>query len=845
MVMNVMVLLVERPSGLLSEQPPLWDLTSTQLVPTASMGMNILFTERPSELPSEQKDAHTTTKDNSSTPASEAQCPQNHPSIPISVTFPRCLPDLPRKQLARRGPHLVYPRPDRMLRPKVLRLTKATASGSSLPKTLPISVNGLTSSIHPTTSAIYSSAPSAPGPRRVTMYPIHQSMRSEVPTRYIRDRIERFTPSMYQVLRLTKATASGSSLPKTLPISVHGLTSPTLPTTSAIYSSAPSAPEPRRVTMYPIHQFMRCSMVPQLALGSLKYSSGCSQSGLTAPHTMTGPTYRRYENQTGVVSLRFKSSHIEWSGRGQKNMPSQKKLSLPSGEIDTRTPQQKAADTRKANKAAEERKARELQDSLTPRRAKQAAIQAWQPVTGQKRKCSRKEGSNAGSDLDAKRTKTKKTEERFLAPIMEGSDDDFTVASKSKPSPEPTRSQQDTKSICESEEDVFVRPPARKVPDGVYEYTNTLPMVGTDHTDVLMTKGVKRGARVGHKSPQRRIVDDSSSSDQESQSHAGDSPSRLSHMEDVCDSELDVGDGELIDVDDDNDLDGKDASALGDLFRAEQPSWASSKGAAALFDNDDDVIGIGDAAPAKAQHQSHQNASMLFSDSDLDKTPQPKQGPATCKPVGSLPPQGRPRQASEPKPQWDEPKHRIKDEQTDKPIPPASKQWPLEACVVYPTSGDIKLTDQHSDLARVIRGAMQALTKYALWTNAYPPIESHTKLTQQWLYAAAKERKAKIIKMRVKEDTRFVRSLQDLIFARIGTLRSSLKDSAVKAVTGGYGLNGNDYQKVAKHVEGWLTDDNYIFPQRDNIIYNDGAAGKDARLWQPIPPPGNHLYPSR
>ncbi|KAI0245107.1 hypothetical protein BJV78DRAFT_1289073 [Lactifluus subvellereus] len=500
---------------------------------------------------------------------------------------------------------------------QVLRLTKATASGSSLPKTLPISVNGLTSPICPNTSAVYSSAPSAPGPRRVTMYPIHQSMRYRGP--------HSVYPRPERTLRpkLTKATASGSSLPKTLPISVHGLTSPTLPTTSAIYSSAPSAPEPRRVTMYPIHQFMRCT---------------------------------------------------------------------------------------------------------------------WQPVTGQKRKHSRKEGSNAGSDLDAKHAKTKKTEgqdktqpettegetndgQRFLAPIMEGSDDDFTVASKSKPY---------------------------------------------------------------------------------------------------------AGDGELIDVDDDNDLDGKDASALRDLFRAEWPSWASSKGAAALFDNDDDIIGIGNAAPAKAQHQSHQNASMLFSDSDLDKTPQPKQGPATCKPVGSLPPQGRPRQASEPvrscrqqahdfkKPQWDEPKHWIKDEQTDKPIPPASKQWPPEACVVYPTSGDIKLTDQHSDLTRVIRGAMQALTKYALWMNAYPPIESRTKLTRQWLYAAAKERKAKIIKMRVKEDTRFIRSLQDLIFAHIGTLRSSLKDSAVKAVTGGYGLNGNDYQKVAKRMEGWLMDDNYIFLQHDN-----------------------------
>lgn len=73
---------------------------------------------------------------------------------------------------------------------------------------------------------------------------------------------------MYQVLRLTKATASGSSLPKTLAISVDGLTSSTLPThMAAVYSSAPSASEPRRVTMYPIHQSilsLYCANLPVL-----------------------------------------------------------------------------------------------------------------------------------------------------------------------------------------------------------------------------------------------------------------------------------------------------------------------------------------------------------------------------------------------------------------------------------------------------------------------------------------------------------------------------------------------------------------------------------------------------
>ncbi|KAF8500244.1 hypothetical protein F5888DRAFT_1680424 [Russula emetica] len=143
------------------------------------------------------------------TPASEGQnpqspsLPQSHVSIPIDVTFPRRLPELPRKQIS----------------PEVL------ASLGYTP---------------------------------------------EVPSQYIRDQMERLGPIMYQALRSTKATVSGSTLPETVVINLDGQTSTSMPPThmAAIYSSAPSGPEPRRVMMYPIHQSilsLYCANLPVLA----------------------------------------------------------------------------------------------------------------------------------------------------------------------------------------------------------------------------------------------------------------------------------------------------------------------------------------------------------------------------------------------------------------------------------------------------------------------------------------------------------------------------------------------------------------------------------------------------
>ena len=125
------------------------------------------------------------------------------------------------------------------------------------------------------------------------------------------------------------------------------------------------------------------------------------------------------------------------------------------------------------------------------------------------------------------------------------------------------------------------------------------------------------------------------------------------------------------------------------------------------------------------------------------------------------------------KAQWDKSavkrphKPRIGEGPVDEKLTPSlrtDKQWPPEACIVYPPSGEIKLSHQPLDLQQVIRGAMKAETKYVLWTNAFPPAESRMPLSREWLYAAAKERNARIIKRRVKEDDGFVRGLKDLVF---------------------------------------------------------------------------------
>ena len=91
------------------------------------------------------------------------------------------------------------------------------------------------------------------------------------------------------------------------------------------------------------------------------------------------------------------------------------------------------------------------------------------------------------------------------------------------------------------------------------------------------------------------------------------------------------------------------------------------------------------------------------------------------------------------------------------------QQWPAEATIVYPMSGDIKLTDQPDALAHVVREAMKEQTRHLLWINAFPSTESRVKLTRQWLLASAKGEDTKSIKRRVKKDNEFVQHLHILV----------------------------------------------------------------------------------
>jgi hypothetical protein len=78
--------------------------------------------------------------------------------------------------------------------------------------------------------------------------------------------------------------------------------------------------------------------------------------------------------------------------------------------------------------------------------------------------------------------------------------------------------------------------------------------------------------------------------------------------------------------------------------------------------------------------------------------------------------------------------------------------------------------DQHPELAGVICESFKVITKQTLFENAFPPVESRTKLTHHCLYKAAKTKRIHAIKERVKKDESFVQSLQDLVILLLSLL---------------------------------------------------------------------------
>ncbi|KAF8490239.1 hypothetical protein F5888DRAFT_1638185 [Russula emetica] len=441
-------------------------------------------------------------------------------------------------------------------------------------------------------------------------------------------------------------------------------------------------------------------------------------------------------------------------------MPSKKKTQNKN--TDTRTPAQKAAETRKANKAAEEQRMRELLEST-----KQSARQAWQPSTQRKRRKTSK-AVDSGTAKQLKQTRTDDelesestgSRQRFLAPVMEESEEDTLIPESPSPSIAsllpPAEFQAHSK---------IPTAKAKKIPRPTAEEDSDAAKIAK-----TATPPKRRKALVG------RVADDTSSSDHETHSDENKSP-----------------------------------------IHTERPTWSSPKGPGSLFDNDDNIS----IEPRKNQ-SGRKDYSALFAESDSDN----KQIPTGSGPnqAHGSPPEGQHEITPKPaksrrqkaydfeKPHWEEsadktpskqpPKQHIKIERAhEDTIPFAQSQWPPEACIIHPLSGDIKLMDQHHKLAEVIRESFKVITKKTLFENAFPSIESRPKLARHCLYMAAKSKNANAIKERV--------------VARAGTLRTNAKDSAVKAVPAGYNLNDFDRKKIADRVEEWLKDDKYIFPLRD------------------------------
>ncbi|KAH9976559.1 hypothetical protein BJV74DRAFT_888651 [Russula compacta] len=250
--------------------------------------------------------------------------------------------------------------------------------------------------------------------------------------------------------------------------------------------------------------------------------------------------------------------------------------------------------------------------------------------------------------------------------------------------------------------------------------------------------------------------------------------------------------GELIDSDVDCDLEGKDPFYLHDAFNTE----FGPEGPQAVFDDDDTEF-----LPHKTQAECGPSKSTALG---LARSHCHKANDFEVKaPLGTNAKQSLNQQV----------KHNFDhlDNETSLAV---SKNWPPEACIVINSmTGKIGLKEQHKKLEHVILGSIKNFVKYALFVNAYPSVATCTETIQDCLFDAAIDLKAKVIKMHIKEDKEFVHCLQDLVLAHVGGIYSSAKDTAVKSVTTGYGLNGLDVHQIARCVEKLLEEEQYIFPK--------------------------------
>ncbi|KAJ7463805.1 hypothetical protein B0H11DRAFT_80824 [Mycena galericulata] len=163
-------------------------------------------------------------------------------------------------------------------------------------------------------------------------------------------------------------------------------------------------------------------------------------------------------------------------------------------------------------------------------------------------------------------------------------------------------------------------------------------------------------------------------------------------------------------------------------------------------------------------------------------------------------------------------KPKIKAEPQDATVPAAvadEAEWGPTAQLVYPRKGDLRLTDQNEEVQGVVKDAIELALVDLAFTSGYPNTgPSRGIFVRPYLLQSARDRGATDIKRRVRKDISFSQALADLICARIGILRNTIKKITLAKVPVYYQLTSEGVRSsdVRERVAEALHNQRYIFP---------------------------------
>ncbi|KAG2090097.1 uncharacterized protein F5147DRAFT_780406 [Suillus discolor] len=144
-----------------------------------------------------------------------------------------------------------------------------------------------------------------------------------------------------------------------------------------------------------------------------------------------------------------------------------------------------------------------------------------------------------------------------------------------------------------------------------------------------------------------------------------------------------------------------------------------------------------------------------------------------------------------------------------KPEPDVPPHADAMADLVYTKTGSVRLTDQNTELRKVIHHGILEVKAYIAFKHGYPEIVAKNSYAREILLQAAKHHKTAPIEKRMYVDDEYLSALANLIDARASLFRTEIKDVAYKYAPGYFRL-GRDCNAI---VDRLLAGHSYIFPQ--------------------------------